>query len=120
MGITMLYKPLELVIILVMGFLMGINIMLLLDSLTLVAKKSATSKKQKGNVSLGLGVIGMLVTTGCASCGITLVSFLGPTLSLSLIPFQGVLIQGISLILLVISLVHILNRRNQNCIVTSH
>jgi hypothetical protein len=110
-GIRTLYSPFELILISFMGFLMGINLVLL--------TKSLKERKKTGDWSFGLGILGTVATTGCASCGITLLSFLGPSVSLSLLPFQGISLQVISMILLIISLVHTLNRRVKNCIITS-
>jgi hypothetical protein len=110
-GITTLYSPIELIIISLMGFLMGINIVLLI--------KSLHERKKTGDWSFGLGMLGTVATTGCASCGITLLSFLGPSVSLSLLPFQGIFLQMVSMVLLILSLIHTLNRRVKNCIVTT-
>jgi hypothetical protein len=110
-GAATLFSPFELMVIFFMGFLMGVNLILLI--------KSLQEKKRTGDWSFGLGIAGTLATTGCASCGITLLSFLGPSVSLSLLPFQGIVLQGVSLVLLVLSLVHTLNRRVKNCIITT-
>jgi hypothetical protein len=112
LGITSLFPLFELLIILFMGFLMGVNVVLLVTSLR-------ERKKQKGDWTFGLGFAGMLATTGCAGCGITLLSFLGPTVSLSMLPFQGIVLQGTSMLLLIVSLIHTLNRRVKNCVITT-
>lgn len=109
-GVTTIYSPFELVVIILMGFLMGVNVVLLIKS---IREKNG----QKGSMPLGIGFLGMVATTGCASCGITLLSFLGPSLSLGLLPFQGLALQSISLILLSVSLIYTLNRRSKACLI---
>ena len=110
-GAPALYTPFELFFILLLGFLMGVNTVLIVRSLR-------EGKEKNGAWSFSLGFLGMLATTGCASCGITLLSIVGPSVSLSLLPFQGVALQFVSLGLLTISLIHTLNRRAQGCIIT--
>ncbi len=109
-GILTLYSPLELSLMLLLGFLMGVNLSLILKSLQ-------EKRKQTGDWSIGVGFLGLIATTGCASCGITLFSLAGPTISLGLLPFQGILLQGISAVLLLFSLIHTLNRRSKACII---
>jgi hypothetical protein len=111
MGVTTLYTPVELVVMLLLGFLTGIN-------LVLVGRSLRAQKRQNGVASLGLGMIGVVASTGCASCGLTLFSFAAPTVSLSLAPFQGPLMQIVSFVLLSTSLLHTLNRRAAVCTIT--
>lgn len=109
-GVFILYTPFELTLILLLGFLMGINTVLIIKSL-------CEQRLRTGSWSFGLGFLGVLVTTGCASCGITFLSVVGPSVSLSLLPFQGISLQFVSLGLLCFSLVHTLNRRARGCII---
>jgi hypothetical protein len=108
-GVTTLYTLPELLLLLLLGLLMGANFVLL-------GKTYRERKKRTGDVSLGLGVLAVVATTGCASCGLTLFSLIGPGISLSLLPFQGIA-QGLSLILLTASLIHTVNRRRNGCII---
>lgn len=110
-GVLTLYNPFELTLILLLGFLMGINTVL-------IAKSLRDQRLRRGSWSFGLGFLGMMATTGCASCGITLLSVIGPSVSLSLLPFQGIALQCASLGLLSFSIIHTLNRRAKGCIIT--
>lgn len=110
-----MYTLPELLIILLLGFLMGVNLVLIVHSLH-VTKKQRGEKKSA--LSFGLGVAGLLATTGCASCGVTLLSFIGPSVTAGLLPFHGFFyLQLMSVGLLILSLIHTLNRRNQSCII---
>lgn len=119
-GVKLLYNPFELSIVLLLGFLMGINFILIFKSLKDASKVKRNRKEQKGAWSLGLGMLGFLATSGCASCGITLLSVLGPTVSLSLLPFQALALQFMSLVMLLVSLVYTINRRNTACVIVKN
>jgi hypothetical protein len=110
-GVGMMYSLPELLLLLTIGLLMGMNLVLI--------TKSLKEKKQNGDWSLGIGLLGAVATTGCASCGITLFSLAGPTLSLSFLPFQSFLLQLISMGLLALSLIHTLNRRGNSCVIVA-
>ncbi len=109
-GVRLLYNPMELSLLFVLGFLMGINLILIVKSLQ-------DRRRKMGSWSLGLGMAGVIATTGCASCGITLLSVAGPTVSAGLLPFQGIGIQIVCFVLLLVSLVHTMNRRNSACVI---
>ena len=103
-GTTTLYSPFESGLLSLLGLLFGINLILIMKSL-----------RQQGNWSFGLGTVGALAATGCASCGITALSFLGPSVSAGLLPFSGLPLQLLSLSLLLFSLFYNLSRKTRFC-----
>ena len=114
-GAETMYAIPELLLILTLGFLMGINLVLILKS---VHETRVKNIGKKGNLSFGLGVAGLVATTGCASCSVTFLSFIGPSVTAGLLPFHGFFyLQLTSMVLLLISLLYTLNRRNQSCII---
>lgn len=82
---------------LVTALLVGVNISLLLQTIYLL--------EHKGKVKLSIGgatVIG-LIASGCTSCGLSLISILGLSTSLSFLPFHGMELHIGAVILLLLS-----------------
>jgi len=104
-GITTLFRPYEVVLLLSTGFLTAMNIRLLF----------ATFRQQSGSLTFGFGLATAVSSSGCASCGLTLLSVLGPLVPTGLMPFVGVPLQLVSLFLLVFSLFYNLNRKTMFC-----
>lgn len=118
-GVKLLYNPFELSMVFLLGFLMGINLILIMKSLRETTTSPKNPRKSKNSLALGLGMTGFIATSGCASCGITLLSLLGPTLSITLLPYQTLALQVVSLGLLLFSLIYTLNRRNTPCVIVN-
>ena len=75
----------------------GINLMLLFRTLSVIEHKG------KMHLSIGGATFISLVATGCASCGLSVISVLGLSASLSFFPFHGLLLHIGSLGLLLFS-----------------
>ena len=65
------------------ALLVGINISLLLRTIALLGNK------EKLHISIGGATIIGFVTTGCASCGLSILSLLGLSTTVSILPFHG-------------------------------
>lgn len=107
-GVTTLFRPYELVVMIVIGFLMGMNLRLIYNMF----------RQEGGKISFGLGFATAVASTGCPSCGLTVLSFLGPSVSASLLPFNGLPLQLLSISLLLFSLIYNLNRKTSFCRIT--
>lgn len=96
-GSLIRFTSLELMLVTLTGFLLGINVSLLILSVQ-------TLNKTK-HLSLSVGGVGLvaLVSTGCASCGISILSVLG--ISSAFLPFHGPYIYMFSLFFLSLSAV---------------
>lgn len=105
-SLTML-EPLELLFLFLTAILLGINVALLIESITLLRREKS--------LTLALGGTGIvaLVSTGCASCGISLLSILG--ISSSFLPFHGLSLYVFSSALLFISFVVIAKTNSKAC-----
>lgn len=97
LGIFTAFSPLDIAITIMSAILVGVNIVLLIKTILYL--------EHQGKVSLSVGgatIIG-LVSTGCASCGLSVLSLLGLSASLSFLPFHGLEVHVLSVILLAIS-----------------
>lgn len=80
--------------------LVSVNILFIYHTLSVL--------KHKGKIHASIGgatVIG-LIATGCSSCGLSFLSVLGLSSSLSLLPFHGLELHLFSLFLLIVSVVY--------------
>jgi len=81
----------------VISFLFGIN-------LELVLRKLKSLKDRGGlHITFGAGLLS-LVAAGCASCGLSFASVLGIAALVSLLPFRGLELYIVSIVILLISL----------------
>jgi len=97
LGIFTAFSPVDTIITLLSGLFVGINLTLLIKTLYLL--------EHQGKIGFSVGgatIIG-LVSSGCASCGLSVLSLLGLSASLSFLPFHGLEIHLLSLVLLIIS-----------------
>ncbi len=95
-------------LLIVTAVLTGVN-------LTLLIKKLKSLKKQ-GNLKLVVGgstLIG-IVGSGCASCGLPILALLGLSGSVAYLPFRGIELSYISVMLLLFSLYHLIKANNKN------
>lgn len=95
-GPLFLLEPIESLLLLFTALLLGINVALLFESISLLRQE------KKLSISLGGATLAALVGSGCASCGISLLSILG--ISSSFLPFHGIHLYIFSSTLLFISL----------------
>ncbi len=90
----------DFILFVINALLVGINCYLIL--------KTFYSLEHDGAVKFSIGgatLIG-LVTTGCTSCGLSLLSLLGLSTSFSLLPFHGLELHLVAITVLLISLVY--------------
>ena len=104
-----------LTILLATSLLTGANLTLLVQRLTTMSKL--------GNVHLvagGSSILG-LATSGCAACGLPILSLLGVSGSLAFLPLHGRELSYLSVILLIISLVMLIKTKpSKNCKIKTH
>lgn len=82
----------------------GMNIILLIRTIYLLEHRG------KVRLSVGGATIISLVATGCTSCGLSLLSVLGLSASLSFLPFHGAELHVGALILLFLSSIYMLRQ----------
>ncbi len=95
-------------LLIVTAILTGIN-------LSLLGKKLKNLKKE-GNLKLVVGgstLIG-IVGSGCASCGLPILALLGLSGSIAYLPFRGMELSYLSVILLLFSLYQLIKANNKN------
>ncbi len=95
------------ILLLITALLVGVNITLL--------QKSVAILHAQGRIRLSVGGVSVLslVTTGCSSCGVSLLSFAFPSAALVL-PFHGIGIQAAGVLLLGGSLLYSLSKLSQS------
>jgi hypothetical protein len=82
----------------------GLNFMLVIRTLSVVEQKG------KMHLSIGGATLISLVATGCASCGLSLLSVLGLSATLSFLPFHGLILHAGALIFLLLSTLYMLRQ----------
>lgn len=98
-----------LVVLFLVAFLTGANLTLLFSKVSLL-KNNKNLRFVVGGNSL-LGIVG----SGCAACGLPILSVLGLSGSVMYLPFRGAEISYISLVLLAISFYLLIKNSNQVC-----
>lgn len=103
-GYFVMFPPLEVFINLVTAVLVGFNLMLIIAL--------AQKMKNSGNMKLTVGGTGLLTLAGagCPTCGVTVLSFLGPSSSFVGVIMHSLVIQTAIVIILVLSVLHSLKR----------
>lgn len=92
-------------------FLFVINALLVGINLLLIGKTvSAFQQSGKVHVTFGGAALIGLATTGCTSCGFSLLSILGLSSSVSFLPLHGLELHIIAIMLLVISFLYMINQ----------
>lgn len=86
------------------SILVGTNVYLAGKTLYIIEHRG------KVRVSIGGATIISLITTGCASCGLSLLSILGLSASLSFLPFHGMELHLFSIFLLLFSSLYMLRQ----------
>ena len=101
---SMTSEPLTLTIFFVQALLVGVNILLLSKSIAGIRGKG------KVHISLSGATIFSVVTAGCTSCGLSLLSVIGLSATLTFLPFHGAELRIISLGLLLASSFYMLKK----------
>lgn len=87
------------------AFLTGLNLLLVYKTI------SSLNHKGKIRFSIGGATIISLITSGCASCGVSVISILGISSSaLSFLPFHGLELHLLATVLLLISFIYMLRQ----------
>lgn len=94
----------SLFLLIVVGLLTGANLTLVIQRLKTI-RASGKMRLMVGGSSL-LGIVG----SGCASCGLPILAFLGLSGAIFYLPFQGVELSVLAIILLSISLYSLLKQ----------
>lgn len=76
------------------GALVGLNVLLIIQTIQTLEGMG------KVKLSIGGATLISLVTAGCGACGFTLFSLLGVTASLSFLPFHGLEVHVVALLIL--------------------
>lgn len=103
-GYFIMFPVGEVIVNLITAVLVGLNLILIIA----LAQKT----KKTGNMKLTVGGTGILTLAGagCPTCGITVLSFLGPGSSLAGVIIHSLVIQTAIVIILVLSVLHTLKR----------
>lgn len=101
-GLWTTYTHIELVIMLINAILVGVNTIFIIRSMKKLRSQGAVQ------LSVGGATIMGFVAAGCSSCGLSVLAILGVSSSFSSLPFKGVEIQIISMILLLVSFIYML------------
>lgn len=104
---TMSAEPLTLCAFLLNAALVGLNLVLVVKAFR------GLEKGKRIYVSLGGTTLFALVTAGCTSCGISLLSVLGLSATLAFLPFHGAELRIISLVLLTLSAFYVIKKLHE-------
>lgn len=87
------------ILIIVISFLFGLNLELVLRKLKFL--------KSQGNlhITIGAGLIS-LISAGCAACGLSFASVIGVASIVTMLPFHGLLLYLLSILILSVSLLY--------------
>lgn len=96
-GLFTAFTPIDTLIMVVSSILVGVNLVLVGRSLQLLENQG------KVRLSVGGATLISLITTGCSSCGFSLLSLLGLGTSFSFLPFHGMELHIASVVLLILS-----------------
>lgn len=94
----------DFILMIVNAIFFGINILLIIKTLSVIEHQG------KVRLSIGGATIISLVTTGCASCGLSIISILGITASLSFLPFYSMLFHLSATLILIFSTCYMLKK----------
>jgi hypothetical protein len=81
----------------------------------MIAFSSIRRIKQQGNITLSVGgasIIG-LAAAGCSTCGISLFALFGLSTAVSSLPFRGLELHILALVLLLVSLWYMIKKLNE-------
>lgn len=102
-------SPSGLMLLFLVAVLTGANITLLFEKITIFKKFDKLELVTGGNSLLGI------VGSGCAACGLPILSLLGLSGSLMYLPYRGTELSYVSLMLLSVSLYMLIKSRHQAC-----
>jgi len=98
------FSKIDFVLLILTSILVGLNVLLIAKTIT-----KLESKKGRFSISVGGGAILGIAVAGCSSCGFSVLSLLGLSASLSFIPFGGIGLHLLAIILLLFSFFYALS-----------
>lgn len=106
-------STLDIALVIIMGILFGINMTLVINKFSML--------KRRGNlrIMLGTGIISV-VAAGCASCGLSFASLIGISAALAILPFGGMELYLLAIVILLISLYFNLKQIIKVCKITDN
>lgn len=107
LGLFSAFSTLDVLLTILTAFFVGINSALIIQTI-----KRLSEKRVK--VTVGGGTILAIVSTGCTSCGLSILSISGLAGAVSL-PFHGVELHLLALLLLGVSFVYMLKKLSALC-----
>lgn len=90
-------STLDIALVIIMGILFGINMTLVINKFSML--------KRRGNLRImfGTGIIS-IVAAGCASCGLSFASLIGISAALAILPFGGMELYLLAILILLASI----------------
>lgn len=101
-------EPLDIILLLITTLLFGLNLELVLRKIKFLSSRGGL------HVTFGAGFI-TLAATGCASCGLSIASIVGLSAVLAALPFRGMELYVLSIIVLIASLIYNLHTLVKVC-----
>jgi hypothetical protein len=87
------------ILLIIIAFLFGLNLELVLRKLKFLKKQGSL------HITFGAGIIS-LISAGCASCGLSFASVIGVAGAVSLLPFKGLELYILAILILLASLLY--------------
>ncbi len=103
----------DIFLLIIIGLLFGLNIALVISKIKFLKKQGSV------HLTFGVGLL-TLAATGCASCGLSLVSLVGLTSALVSLPFHGLELYILSIFILLTSLFYNLQTLVVVCKIPRH
>lgn len=107
-GVLTAFTPLDSAIFLLNALLVGTNLLLIVKTLYYLGHQG------KVQVTIGGATLLGLISTGCSSCGFSVLSILGLSTSLSFLPFHGLELHMLSLLFLSFSAFYMLKKLRES------
>lgn len=98
----------DVLLLLISAVLFGLNIELVLRKIKFLASAGSL------HLTFGAGIV-TLVATGCASCGLSLASVVGLSAAIAILPFHGLELYFIAILILLVSLFYNLHTLVKVC-----
>jgi len=99
---------LDQILLLLNALLVGLNILLVYKTVSIMRHNG------KMRLSIGGATLISLITSGCASCGISVITFLGLSSAFSFLPFRGLELHIGATVLLIASFIYMLRKLHQS------
>lgn len=106
-------STLDITLVIIMGILFGVNMTLVINKFSML--------KRRGNLRImfGTGIISV-VAAGCASCGLSFASLIGISAALAILPFGGMELYLLAIVILLVSFYFNLKQIIKVCKITDN